>query len=786
MRHHLLMSTAALLVLSASPAIAQSVPADDTQDSADQLDEIVVTAQKREENIQTVPLSIMSVSGATLAQASVNDPTALQKLVPSLQINNTLFGSGVVIRIRGFGSAANTAVDSEVASYIDGAYVPRPGSLLTSFLDVKNVEVLNGPQGTLFGRNAAMGAISINTNAPSTTATTLALSAEAGRFGTYSGTAVANIPASDMFAVRFAIKGSQTDGLYHNLLDGKTYGERSGLVARISTKAEFAPNVTWILRGDYTRTDGDGVFPQAVYTTTADPAAITAFSSFITRNGGSLPVYSDNPSYTFNSFFPNPFAHDRQYGITSDMRWGVTSNVDLRLINNYRNWRNEQLAGDTVATSLDLLSVNTLTNSKEQSHELQLVSAKDAFLGSKLGLTAGLYYAREEYSLATTFNMGTQFCPVILSRAGPIAIAGCRAQPQAGAGKVNFGQVAKSYAVYVQGDYQIAPNLSLALGARHTWDRKQGNFAANRINSFLSAILITDSAPGLTFRDSNTSVRASLSWNVTDKVLAFATFSTGYKSGGFNSGGSSVLLSPAVRTFASETVRDFELGFKSTLFDGKARFNVTLFNTDLRNFQDRSFNGTGFVIRNSGDVRSRGFDMDGEFLLAPRFKVTFGGTYLDSKYTNNTFAPGLEGCTGLPGCPTVQNLTGKRLAFAPEWQGNVGADWKSQPITGGVSLGLGANIHFTSSFLTANSLNPQSRVPGYATTDLRLSLISEGNTWKLDLFGNNVFDKHYYVTTVAQTLGAAMGINNTATGTTIFRGFLGSPATYGVRISTNF
>jgi hypothetical protein len=138
MRNHILMSTAALLALSTSPAFAQGGPAKGSDETATRLDEIVVTAQKREENIQTVPLSIMSVSGEALNRSGINDPTALQKLVPTLQINNTLFGSGVVIRIRGFGSAANTAVDSDVASYVDGAYVPRPGALLTSFLDVKN------------------------------------------------------------------------------------------------------------------------------------------------------------------------------------------------------------------------------------------------------------------------------------------------------------------------------------------------------------------------------------------------------------------------------------------------------------------------------------------------------------------------------------------------------------------------------------------------------------------------------------------------------------------------
>jgi iron complex outermembrane receptor protein len=216
---------------------------------------------------------------------------------------------------------------------------------------------------------------------------------------------VINQPFGEQFGVRLAIKGSHTGGMFKNLFDGKTYGDREGLVMRLSTKAVLAPNLTWILRGDYTKTTGDGVYPGIVYTRTADPAALTALNAFVTNNGGKPLVYSDNPSYTINQFMPGPFQKDRQYGVTSDLRWGVSSNIDLRLINNYRDWHNNQLAGDTVFTPLDLLSVNTVTNSKAQSHELQLVSSKDAFMGGKLGLTAGLYYAREEFWAASSARL---------------------------------------------------------------------------------------------------------------------------------------------------------------------------------------------------------------------------------------------------------------------------------------------------------------------------------------------------------------------------------------------
>jgi len=796
MNYRLLATTAALFGGTAGPVWADAptatapaaapVTSPASSDTGQHVEDIIVTAQKRAENIQSVPLSIVSLSGETLKTAGVNAPTDLQKLVPSLVVSSTSFAAGVTIRIRGFGSAANTAVDSEVASYLDGAFVPRPGALLGSFLDVKNIEVLNGPQGTLFGRNATLGAISITTNAPSTAKQTLALSAEGGNFGSYAATGVVNLPVTDTFAVRFAAKDTHTDGMFHNELDGKTYGRSDGVVLRLSTKWDIAPNLSWIVRGDYTHTSGDGVNPPTVYTTTATPAGLAALNSFITRNGGTPAVYSSDPSYTVNQFMPNPFLRDRQYGITSDLRWSVTHNLDLRLIDSYRNWRDDQLAGDTVATSLNLLSVEINTTSKAQSHELQLVSSKNAFLNNKLSVTAGLYFSQEDYSLINTFDLGSQFCQAILGRAGPTTVARCKAAPQQNAGNSLFAQDAKNYAAYVQGDYEILPNLSLALGVRHTVDRKDGTYSQAQNNFALASLVVNDANNVLAFRDNNTSVRASLSWTVTDKVMAFGTFSTGYKAGGFNSGAAGAALGVAARTFASETVNDYELGVKSTFLDGKARANVTLFDTALKNFQDRSFNGTAFLIRNAGNVRSRGVDVDSQLLPIDHIRLNFGATYLDSIYTNNTGAPGLDGCTGLAGCPTVQNLTGMALQFAPKFQGNTGVQWKSSEFGAGLTLVLGASEHFTSGFLTSNNDNPQSRLPGYATTDLRFGLSSSGNRWLLELYGSNVLNKHYLNATEAQPLGAALGVNNTATGTTVYRGILGTPATYGVRLSLNF
>ena len=255
-----------------------------------------------------------------------------------------------------------------------------------------------------------------------------------------------------------------------------------------------------------------------------------------------------------------------------------------------------------------------------------------------------------------------------------------------------------------------------------------------------------------------------------------------------------------------------ELGVKSILWDGKFQLNATLFDTKLKNFQDRSFNGIGFVVRNAGDVKSRGMDLDSQIRVLPSLSFNAALTYLDATYAKAINSPALEGCPALaspavppPGsiCASMQytpafpaptgqtsqpsqNLTGQTIAYAPKYHGNVGVKWDSPPFASGVVVTVAATENYSASFLSANTNNPQSNLPSFSTTDLRVSLNSADDRWQFDFFGTNVFDKHYYVSTVAQVLGAQMGINSAVTGATVYRGFLGDPARFGARVSVKF
>jgi iron complex outermembrane receptor protein len=777
------------LVLSASVAALAvsfaSVPAfaDNT------IETVTVTAEKRTENVQTVPLSIVAVSGQTLADAGVQNATQLGKVVPNLQITTVAQSAGVIVRVRGFGAGSNAAIDPDVAPYIDTAYIPHPGAILSSFLDVSTVEVLRGPQGTLFGRNAAMGAISITTNAPDLEKQSYEASAEIGTYGWFQGEGIVNVPVSDDAAVRVAGLAGHTNGYFHDVFDGKNYGERDQFVGRISGKWDITNDLTWTLRLDGANQNGDGLNPAQVDIHSASAAQITHFAAILKVFGATPPTFTYPPSFTLNERRDNPKLVDSQWGITSDLSWNANPDLQVRLVNSYRDWNDRQTDGDVVFTTLDLLNRHQSFSSNSQSHELQFITPKDAFLDGKLGFTAGLYYYSENYDLEEVLDLGSQFCPVATAGKPPAVLALCNAKPHISATQAPFTQQSESYAVYAQANYAILPNLELNLGARQTWDNKSGTYQQIVLNPVAAALRAPEGPDALKFKDSRPSWLANLSWHVTDTVMAFATYATGYKSGGFNSAPGAVALTPTTRKFASETSDDIELGVKSLLWDGRLLLNANLFNTEMHNFQDRSFNGLGFVIRNSGSVRSRGVETEGQVRALDNLNLDFGLAYLDGIYTNNKHAPPFDGCSPLiitPACPLTQDLSGKVLPFAAKWQGNAGFELNSDPLFGGFTATFAMKENFTSSYQAENTDSPQSIVAGFGTTDARLSLYSPNNGWQLDLTGSNIFNKHYFTEFFPQTIAANLGLNNTTTGATVFRGFLGDPATVRLKLSVHF
>lgn len=767
-----LLAASAVALAAAQPAMAQ--------ESA-QIEEVVVTAQKRAENIQDVPLSIMAVSEKAMEARGIDDVRGLERMVPNLRLDTIAQQSGVSLRIRGFGASSNAAIDPSVAPYIDGAFIPRPGAVLTTFLDVQSVEVLRGPQGTLFGRNATVGAISLKTYAPGPDFGGR-LAAEAGSYGSHKFEGIVNLPISDTFAVRLAAIATDTDGYVKNLLDGETYGWSDTVAARASAKWEVTENLTWTVRVDAARTNGDGVPLNQVDTSTASAAQLANFAA---RVGQPAPVLAYPPRRQISQFMTNLNLKDRQYGMNSDLSLRFGEGYTLRLINAWRDWRNLQSDGDVTFTPLDLVSRDAIFDSESHSHELQLLSPEGALLGGRLDFVAGLYHFEEDYLIGEDFNLGSRYCSFAVAAAASPLVAACNAGPKIGAAHGVFTQNAKSTAAYAQATFAVTDSLDLILGARQTWDEKSGRFVQTISNPAV-ALLRAPETVSLKFDDSQPNWRASLSWRPTEDITAFLTYSTGYKSGGLNSAGGAQPLG-AKRLFDSEESSDWEVGVKSVLFDRRLLLNVTLYRTRLEDFQERAFDGVSFIVRNAGTIRAQGVELEGQARPFTGMAIDFGAAYLDSEFTSNRAAPGLPACNNSPtSCPTVQDLTGRRPTFSPKWQANFGAEYTTPEFGGGFTLSLRGDMAYTGEVYSTNDLSPQGVIDSYTLYNGRITLTAPDKSWTFAVFGENLTNERYFRNKFSQTLDAVFGVRTPATGATLLRGFVGVPRTWGVRVSKTF
>ena len=409
-RFAVMAASAAMVTVLCAPAYAQqaeataeTAPAQSAgSDEAAEHHTIVITAQKRLENVQDVPISVAAISGESLEQSNIDSIQNLGNIVPNFTVVKGVASTALRLNIRGIGAYPNSATEPSVAPFLDGVYVPRAGSLLASFMDIESVEVLRGPQGTLFGRNASVGAMSLHSATPKSRFSARA-TAEAGNFGRYKLDGYVNAPITDNVAFRLAGQANWFDGYWKNDYDGKTYGEQNDYAVRGSVKADLGI-FEIIVRADYSKISGDGIVNNDFDATSVSPTQLATLQA---RLGGQLPDTDLNDRH-MNQFVTGDL-DDRQYGIMSEASLDVGGGT-IRMINSYRNWKSDQLDGDVVFLPLPILSRIGEFSSKSDNHELQYISPVNEWLGGRLDMVAGLYYYHEKYKLSEQLDLNSQFC----------------------------------------------------------------------------------------------------------------------------------------------------------------------------------------------------------------------------------------------------------------------------------------------------------------------------------------------------------------------------------------
>ena len=598
------------------------------------LGEIVVTAQRRSENLQNVPISVTAVSAAKLQAANIVSTADLAAVTPSITFSDV--NGFLETRIRGIGnSSAGASIEDSVATYIDGVYIASATGSLLNLDNIQQVEVLDGPQGTLFGRNATGGLVQIITKDPKST-----FSGNASYSYENYDTSRLNLyltgPVFGPVDADLAVYAShQGDGYGTDLANDKpTYKTDRDLAARSKWLAHFDTGTTVRATFDFSNTS------------TTDPSLspIPGLESTFGQRPANIEAAIDNNRY--DTYGNDPVIHRLIAGGASarvDQEVGPLVLTDIAA---YRKTRFGQTF-DADGLPQQIAQENFTQKDEEVTEELQIAPKHTG----KLQWIAGFYY----------FHLDSAFDPLEVL-VGPT---------EAPSTLLRDHYLTESIAAYGQATYEVLPGTNLTGGFRYTYER--------RVQTGSTGVAETSLGRDTLYTDAPT-WRIALDHKFTSQTLGYVSWNRGFKSGGFNS---SLPTQPAYRP---ETLDDYEIGEKTTLFDGRLRLNSAFFYYEYRDIQVNTVIGSLGVIFNGARARDYGLDNNFELSVTPDLLLTGGVVYLHDRFTDFPNAVLAVRNANNTTSTVVGSATGNRLPFAPDATANFGVDYKRDVLGGRADL----------------------------------------------------------------------------------------------------
>jgi len=839
----LLMSTAVVALVANVAAAAERRP----------IEEVIVTATKRAESIQDVPIAVTAINAQQLERNRVQDLRDLGSVSASFQFSASQTESqGSNLRLRGVGTTGNNiGLESAVGVFLDGVYLSRPGVALGDMLDVEQIEVLRGPQGTLFGRNTSAGALSISTKKPDLTAPELWANATAGNFDAYNVQLGGNLPViENELAFRFAGAIRQQDG-FVNSTTGAESMNRDRYTLRGQMLWAFSDTADLRVIADYADTD-----EQCCDATIIHESPIAAAGAFaaagLPANGGVIEggdsAFADRTAS--GSRFDNPF---EQWGISAELNWEM-GGVSGTYIGAYRDFEATSIQDDFVG--IDAYQVSPAeAQGWVTGQEIQTWTHELRFAGQwgRLDWLVGGFYSDEDIVEAQGLGLGEDYSEYISASAWyggiypafgtginalapiPLATGGtfgdvlaAQDPARAFAGGVDsasafaqnlYEQEGTSWSIFTHNRLALTDNLDVVLGLRWTDEKKDGSFrqfdAENNacLNTLANGAALAGAAPGVptstiqaftaafmcfpfatpadtgvpilpatfseTFEDDELIYTGKLVYAFNDLTNAYASFTHGFKAGGFNLD-STAALGGSDPSFDSELIDSWELGLKTDFWDQRIRANLALFYMEMEDFQVLEFTGVQFVTFNVPKAESQGAELELSGNLTDALNVNLAVTYADAEYPSD--------CGSAADPEQVQRLCGGQLTNAPEWVTVAGFSYE------GI---IGNNLAY---FVTSNArweddrrTSTQFRTglePGAPLlirdiqednikVNLRVGIGSLDERWQLELWGNNIFDEQ------TRNVTANTPLRGTdAFGTASRIAFVEAPRTYGLTFRT--
>ncbi len=708
------------------PAFAQDVP-DGLEAPDAREDVIIVTATRRAQDVQDIPIAVTAISPQALNNQGVDNIREVTDLAPSFTSSQAQIASGsVVLRIRGVGTTSNNiGFESAVGIFIDGAYQSRPGVALNEFVDIERVEVLRGPQGTLFGRNTSAGALNITTKRPELGEFGGFVNAGYGNFNEVSLQGAINVPITeDTLALRVTGAFRERDG-FLDVADetGAIIGETNDVdqyLVRAQLGWETDSGFRGRLIGDFSNSTSSCCGAIELYETPLVAAGAYAAVGLGANGGNGQPSVSRNPfgQAEFEEALDNrvvsanfaPSADIDNYGLTGEFEFPISDSADFILIGSYRKFESTEFY-DSDFTANDIFNVGIDLEVETYTVEARI---QGETFGGKLNYMLGGFYSDETIDQTSTFLLGSDYDAntgaLFGAAAGPAPIQLFTGADPNGTRTLNrFQQDATSYAVFTHNTLELVDGLELTVGARYSWEEKEGGFTQTETNNTicpatLSAIGSGAVPPTLTdglfalgcfgfaapadlpeaavfplvvtfqdeFDDEELIYTIRLGYEFPDTPInLYASFTHGYKAGGINLD-TTAAVAGASPVFLSEEVDAYEIGFKSRLIDDALTLNIAAFIEEFTNFQVLEFTGTAFQTFNVPRAETTGLEIESLWRVTDELSINASATILDAKYPDD--------CAGtLTDNITVASLCGNSLTNAADVVSILGANYE-QPI----------------------------------------------------------------------------------------------------------
>lgn len=716
------------------------------------LDEIVVTAQKRVQKLEDVPISISTISGDKLEKSGITSAQGLSDYIPSFNMTQT--GIGTNIAIRGISSGVNQGFEQSTAEFVDGIHYGRAQLARAPFLDIERIEVLRGPQSILFGKNSTAGAISIITAKPGDKLEGSFTALYEPEYGEKDARLVLSGPISDTVGGRMAIMSRTSDGFIENTTLDRDEAADKDRVVRATL--EWKPTDTW----DVTLKMEDGSFD-------SKGRNIEAIHPLSKSSTNPNPYFSALELFTLGQYQLDTTENQLRQS-NGDYSNNDTTNVtltaehdigDMKLtsVTGYNAYAYEELC-DCDFTGLPIFDILSNEDYRQTSQEFRLASSEK----QTVSWLAGVFYQGSNLGFHDSVHVPTN--SIVIAKAISPLLLGASTQR-------DFDQDTSLYAAFAQATWNIDDSNRLILGGRFNTEKKDASRNQYHVKATgeaipFSTVINEYDEQWVKFKVDPHNINGNYDessftpqitvqrdLNKTDRI--YASFTTGFKSGGFDVRSNSAPTeldgkyqdintvngrdTNGTWAFKDEKVKNYEIGGKFLLADGAVELNLAAFRSEFTNMQTSQFDGgISFIVTNAGEAVVQGLEVDSRWAITDDVLMRGGASYIDFEYTK--FPNGPCSFYQTPNSSGFCNHSGKTREFVPKVQGNVGWDYGIN-FENGFKLTNTLDVIYSGKYFTTPDLEPSMEQSSYFKLNARIALAGVDDMWELALIGKNLTDE---------------------------------------------